>query len=205
MDQTNTDKPINLNSARFLVSAHYKRDWPEPTRSELAFAGRSNVGKSSAINAITRRRGLAKTSKTPGRTQQIVFFELDCGHRLVDLPGYGFAKVPLDIRRHWERIISDYLANRETLRALILPMDARRPLTPLDRQMLDWSAAANLAVHILLTKSDKLSRNQAARALLSVRRELADVPRTTVQLFSAQTRTGVDEASKAIIGFLEAE
>lgn len=205
MDNIERRERINLNSASFLVSAHFKRDWPAPTRAELAFAGRSNVGKSSAINAITNRRGLAKTSKTPGRTRQIVFFELDSGHRLVDLPGYGFAKVPAQVKRHWEKIISDYLANRSTLRALILPMDARRPLTPLDRQMLEWSGAAGLAVHILLTKSDKLGRSQAAQTLKRVRQEVADRGPVTVQLFSALTKAGVEEAKEVIIRFLEGE
>lgn len=205
MDHTAAKRSINLNTARFIASAHFRRDWPEPGRPELAFAGRSNVGKSSAINAITNHKGLAKTSKTPGRTQQIVFFELDSGHRLVDLPGYGFAKVPVSIRQHWEKLVSDYLSNRPTLRALILPMDARRPLTPLDRQMLDWSAVAGLAVHILLTKSDKLSRNQAAASMIALRKEIAGKPRVTAQLFSALRKQGVEEASAVIIDFLEAE
>jgi GTP-binding protein len=205
MDHVATKRTINLNSASFIASAHFKRDWPLPEKAELAFAGRSNVGKSSAINAITNHKGLAKTSKTPGRTQQIVFFELASGHRLVDLPGYGYAKVPIKIRQHWEKLVSDYLSNRPTLKALILPMDARRPLTPLDRQMLHWSAAADLAVHILLTKADKLSRNQAAASLLALRKQLPAESRITLQLFSALTKQGVDEARATIMEFLEAE
>jgi GTP-binding protein len=194
--------PPNLNSAEFIISAHRPSQWPAPDFPEVAFAGRSNVGKSSAINAITRRRGLARTSKTPGRTQQIVFFRLTGGQRLVDLPGYGFAKVPLEVRRHWEKTISRYLAERECLRALILPMDARHPLTPLDRQMLEWCLHADLAVHVLLTKADKLSRNQQMKALALVRRELQSQPEASVQLFSATDRTGVEEAEAVIIRFL---
>ncbi len=195
----------NLNSAEFVISAHRPAQWPPPDMPEVAFAGRSNVGKSSAINAITRRRGLARTSKTPGRTQQIVFFQLSSGHRLVDLPGYGFAKVPLEVRRHWEKTISRYLAERESLRALILPMDSRHPLTPLDRQMVQWCLQAGLAIHILLTKADKLSRNQQMKALGAVRRELEDFPGISVQLFSATARTGTDEAEAGIIKFLTEE
>jgi GTP-binding protein len=196
-------KIIDLTSARFLVSAHLRREWPQPAGPEVAFAGRSNVGKSSAINVVTNRRGLAKTSKTPGRTRQIVFFELESGHRLVDLPGYGFAKVPLDVRRHWERTITDYLLHRDTLRALVLPIDSRRLMTPLDEQMLTWCDRARLPVHILLTKCDKLSRGQAKTALLGLERQLAGRERTTIQLFSALTRAGVDEARDAIVRFLE--
>ncbi len=192
----------DLSSARFIASAHLRRQWPAPGAAEVAFAGRSNVGKSSAINAITGRKGLAKTSKTPGRTRQIVFFELSSGHRLVDLPGYGFAKVPADVRRHWERTITDYLSQREPLRALILPVDARRLLTPLDEQMLNWCEAADLSVHILLTKADKLSRSQAARALAAVSRAIADRPKTTIGLFSAHDRRGIDEARAVVLEFL---
>lgn len=193
---------MQLNSAKFIISAHLPKQWPETTGGEVAFAGRSNVGKSSAINAITNRRGLAKTSKTPGRTQQIVFFELDDGSRLVDLPGYGFAKVPEKVRRHWETTIARFLANRETLRALILPMDARRPLTPLDQQMVDWCIAANLPIHILLTKADKLSNSQARSILLSVQATFKNRPDISVQLFSSLKRSGVAEAQQVIINFL---
>jgi GTP-binding protein len=193
---------VNLSSARFLVSAHFRRDWPAADAVEVAFAGRSNVGKSSAINVITNRRGLAKTSKTPGRTRQIVFFELDSGQRLVDLPGYGFAKVPLEVRRHWEKIITEYLASRPTLAGLILPVDSRRLLTPLDEQMLDWCQSASIRVHILLTKSDKLSRNQARQALFKVEEQLAGRTDVSVQLFSALKKAGLEEARNIIIALL---
>lgn len=205
MNERVTQASIDLASARFVTSAHLPRQWPEPAGAEVAFAGRSNVGKSSAVNAIARRKGLAKTSKTPGRTQQIVFFELDSGHRLVDLPGYGFARVPVAMRRHWEQTINAYLSTREPLRALILPVDSRRLLTDLDEQMLDWCAAVQLPVHILLTKADKLSRNQAGQALLSVRKAIATRAETTVQLFSAHDRRGVDEARDVVVSFLTTE
>ncbi len=193
---------IDLASARFIASAHLRKEWPQPALAEVAFAGRSNVGKSSAVNAITRRRGLAKTSKTPGRTQQIVFFELDSGHRLVDLPGYGFARVPPQVKQHWERLITDYLSNRVPLKALILPVDSRRPPTPLDEQMLNWCQTANLPVHVLLTKSDKLGRSQAAQALAATAKLLRGYPRTTLSLFSALKGDGVEEARAIVTGFL---
>ncbi len=205
MTEPTSRASIDLASARFVTSAHLPRQWPAPDGAEVAFAGRSNVGKSSALNAIVRRKGLAKTSKTPGRTQQIVFFELESGHRLVDLPGYGFARVPEAMRRHWEQTISAYLSGREPLRALILPVDSRRLLTPLDQQMLDWCAAAQLPVHILLTKADKLSRNQCGQALLSVRNAIAMRAETTVQLFSAHDRRGVDEAREVVRSYLASE
>jgi len=195
---------ISLNSAKYLAAAHLKRQWPDPLGAEVAFAGRSNVGKSSAINAITDHKGLAKTSKTPGRTQQIVFFELNSGDRLVDLPGYGFAKVPPDVRRHWERTIMDYLQTREPLQGLVLPMDIRHPLTPLDEQMLQWCTAVDLPVYVLLTKADKLSRNKAGSALLQVRQQLRNYSVSGIQLFSALKKQGVIEAREAILQFLEA-
>lgn len=203
MPETAPDTIIDLASARFIASAHVKKDWPAAAGAEVAFAGRSNVGKSSAINAITGRRGLAKTSKTPGRTRQIVFFELATGQRLVDLPGYGFAKVPPEMRRHWEKTISDYLLTRTTLRGLVMPVDCRRLLTPLDEQMLAWCDRAALPVHILLTKADKLGRGQAKAALAALGTNLAGRPDTTWQLFSVLTRAGVDEARAAVIGLIE--
>ncbi|MFT5115163.1 MAG: GTP-binding protein [Parasphingorhabdus sp.] len=194
--------PVNLNSATFVISAHLQSQWPDPELPEVAFAGRSNVGKSSAINAITNHRGLAKTSKTPGRTQQIVFFDLATEQRLVDLPGYGFAKVPLNVRRHWEESIANFLKKRQSLRALILPMDSRRPLTPLDQQMLDWCLTNELPVHILLTKADKLSNSQAKTALLSVKKTIQNMPDVSVQLFSVLKKVGLEEARSVIIDFL---
>ena len=203
MKQNSTN--IDFSAASYLVAAHYPNQWPEDQGAEVAFAGRSNVGKSSAINAITNRRGLAKTSKTPGRTQQIVFFELDETRRFVDLPGYGFAKAPEKLRAHWETFITDYLVNRECLRALIIPMDIRRPLTELDQTMLELCWQTGLAAHVLLTKADKFKRGKAMNILQSVRKQLVDQPLTSVQLFSASSRQGVDEARSVITGFLGAE
>ncbi len=194
---------IDFNQIEYLLAAHYPNQWPEDNVPEVAFAGRSNVGKSSAINAITRRNGLAKTSKTPGRTQQIVFFELAMGSRLVDLPGYGYAKAPEKLRRHWESFITDYLSNREGLCALVIPMDIRRPLTDLDMTMLECCWSNNLAAHVLLTKADKFKRGKAMNVFHSVDRELRSQPRTSVQLFSAQARQGVQEARQALTGFLQ--
>ncbi len=193
---------INLNSAQFVVSAHNTDQWPRDSGREVAFAGRSNVGKSSAINAITGRNGLARTSKTPGRTQQIVFFDIDETTRLVDLPGYGYAKVSDALKKHWRKSLETYLSERISLKALILPMDARRPLTPLDVQMLEWCQHFQIPVHILLTKADKLTRQHATKALREVELALSELPEVSVQLFSASKRTGVDEARECVIHFL---
>jgi len=201
------DNPAKLlNQARFEVAAAAPRQWPGGSLAEVAFAGRSNVGKSSAINAITGRRGLARTSKTPGRTQQIVFFALPNGSRLVDLPGYGYAKVPDAVREHWAELIESYLAGREALRGLILLMDSRRPLTDLDRLLLDWCEPSGLPVHILLTKADKLGRGRAKQAETAVRREVAQLDNpVTVQQFSALKRVGVDQARTTICNWLGRE
>lgn len=153
---------IDFSRAQYSLAAHHPGQWPEDIGAEVAFAGRSNVGKSSAINAITRQNRLAKTSKTPGRTRQIVFFDLDIAHRLVDLPGYGYARAPQSLRRHWQDFITEYLFNRECLRALVVPMDIRRPLTDLDVTMLEYCWKQQLPAHILLTKADKFKRGKAA-------------------------------------------
>jgi len=182
-----------LACAEFLVAAHEIRQWPPDHGREVAFAGRSNVGKSSAINVLAARRGLARTSRTPGRTQQIVFFRLDEEARLVDLPGYGYAKVPEALRAHWQHIIERYLGGRESLRGLVSLMDCRRPMTPLDRQLIAW-CPPDLDVHVVLTKADKLGRGAARAALDGVRRDLDAMGRAaTVQLFSASSRQGCEE------------
>lgn len=168
----------------------------------MAFAGRSNVGKSSAINAITNQNRLAKTSKTPGRTQQIIFFELSDSMRLVDLPGYGYAKAPESLRKHWREFISEYLSTRHCLRALVIPMDIRRPLTELDITMLEYCWHIELAVHVLLTKADKFKRAKALNILHAVSKDLKSQPLTTVQLFSVPNRQGVDEARLHLTGHL---
>lgn len=162
---------------------------------EVAFAGRSNAGKSSALNAITGRTGLARTSKTPGRTQLINLFELGEGRRLVDLPGYGYARAPEATRRQWERLIGEYLEQREGLVGLMLILDARRGLTDLDRQLLALTVPTGVALHALLTKADKLKRGQAARTLETVRREIEDEGiEASLQLFSATHGQGIDDA-----------
>lgn len=193
---------IDFNRIQYAISAADPRQWPADVGAEVAFAGRSNVGKSSAINAITRRRKIARVSKTPGRTQQIVFFDLDEDHRLVDLPGYGYAKVPENLRRHWAEFITAYLDNRECLKALVVPMDIRRPLTELDEILLRKCREIKLPVHILLTKSDKLTRGKGAVVLRKVQSELKTQPDVTVQLFSAFNKEGVEEARGVVAGWL---
>jgi len=166
---------------------------------EVAVAGRSNAGKSSAINVIVNRRQFARTSKTPGRTQLINFFELHDDERLVDLPGYGYAKVAISVQRHWSELLQCYFETRKSLRGLIMVVDIRRQLREFDRQMLAYATSANLPVHILLTKSDKLKRGQAATALLQVKKELDES--ATVQLFSALNKTGSDQAREVLERF----
>ena len=186
--------------ARFLKSADAVKQFVPDDGSEVAVAGRSNAGKSSAINVIVNRRQFARTSKTPGRTQLVNFFELRDGRRLVDLPGYGFAKVSDATRRHWGRLIAQYFETRASLTGLILIVDIRRKLTDFDRQMIAFAESVSLPIHILLTKSDKLKRGQAATALLDVRREVGE--RATVQLFSALKRHGEGEARETLERFL---
>jgi len=189
--------------ARFLIGAHQFTQCPMDTGIEVAFAGRSNAGKSSAINVITNQSKLARTSKTPGCTQQINFFSLDETRRLVDLPGYGFAKVPLSIKLHWQKTLELYLQKRQSLCGLILMMDCRHPLTDFDQQMLHWCQASNMPVHILLTKSDKLSKNKALTTLRQVQMHLQKLANNmSVQLFSALKRQGIEEARHHLDGWL---
>jgi GTP-binding protein len=191
-----------LQNACYVTSAATMAQLPD-SRAEIAFAGRSNAGKSSAINTLARHNRLAFVSKTPGRTQLINFFALEPDVFLVDLPGYGYAKVPADIRARWEKVLSTYLQSREALRGMVLIMDARHPLTRLDWQMLDWFAPTGKPVHVLLTKSDKLSRQEAMKTLMTVKKDLADWPWVSVQLFSSLKRQGMEEAEKAIARWLE--
>jgi GTP-binding protein len=170
----------------------------------VAFAGRSNAGKSTAINVITNRNSLARTSKTPGRTQQIVFFRLDDDKRLVDLPGYGYARAPDQVRRSWSKLVESYLIGRRSLKGVVLLTDARRPFTELDLELVAWCGAAAIPVHALLTKSDKLKRSQAARTLAEAQRFRDESgPELTLQLFSALKREGVEAAADKICGWLE--
>lgn len=180
---------------QFLKSARLPRDYPPDAGVEVAFAGRSNAGKSSALNCLADQRALARTSKTPGRTQLINFFSIDDDRRLVDLPGYGYAKVSLEIKRRWQQEMAAYLERRGSLAGLVLLMDVRHPLTDYDREMLGWCAQRDLPVHVLLTKADKLKRGPAEATRLQVRRALETLhPSATVQLFSALKRTGLEAA-----------
>ena len=183
--------------AEFLLSASNLKQLPPDQGSEVAFVGRSNAGKSSVINVITAIRGLARTSKTPGRTQLINYFILDEKTRLVDLPGYGYAKVPGALRKHWSDIINTYLQERTSLKGLILIVDIRRMLKEEDRHLLQWCKEVELPVHILLNKADKLSRGAAKQNLLALRRELGNGSHTT-QMFSALKKTGVEQVRQVL-------
>lgn len=188
----------------FFTSVNNLQTLPSPLGSEVAFAGRSNSGKSSAINTLTNRGKLAYVSKTPGRTQLINFFKLEGELFLVDLPGYGFAKVPLAVRQHWELLLSEYLQTRSNLSGLVLIMDVRHPLKPLDIQMLDWFVPTGKPVHILLTKSDKLSRQKTKLVLDQVNKFLrVSYPQCSAQLFSSLSKQGIEEVTDVISQWLD--
>jgi GTP-binding protein len=199
----NSAMSIDFRQTVFLTSVPKAGLAPPDKGAEIAFAGRSNAGKSSALNTITEQRSLARTSKTPGRTQQINFFDLGENHRLVDLPGFGYAKVAQAMKERWQRNLTEYLHIRQSLRGLILLMDCRHPLTDYDQQILMWCADVGLPAHILLTKSDKLKRGPAGNKLLVVRKHLPELhPDASVQLFSALKKTGVDEARQVLSDWL---
>ena len=183
---------INYRGARFLTSAPTLGECPDDLGAEVAFAGRSNAGKSSAINALTRNGRLARTSKTPGRTQLLNFFSLSDELRLVDLPGYGFAKVPLSVKQQWQRHLEQYLQARHSLRGLILLMDIRHPLQEFDWQLISWAQACAMPIHMLLTKADKLKYGAAKATLLDVQRAVKDREQISAQLFSATAGTGLE-------------
>lgn len=187
------------HQAKFMSSSPSLKGSPTDEGKEIAFAGRSNAGKSSAINTLTRQNSLARISKTPGRTQMLNFFAINDQQRFVDLPGYGYAKVPLEVKNKWHQMMEIYLTNRKSLCAIILVMDVRHPLTEFDWQMIEWCQHTGLPLHILLTKADKLTFGAAKNTLLQVQRELngVNVP-ITVQLFSALKKTGVDEVHSAL-------
>ena len=185
--------------ARFEISVARANDLPPSHAPEIAFAGRSNAGKSSAINTLANHTRLAFVSKTPGRTQLINFFRLPCGAALVDLPGYGFAQVPEPVRRQWRGLLEGYLVRRDNLVGLVHIMDSRHPLKPLDETLLGWFGPTGKPVHVLLTKSDKLSRGEAARTLAAVRKALAPMgEQVSVQLFSSLKRQGIDEVCQRV-------
>ena len=192
--------------AGYRLAAHTPQQLPPDGGFEVAFAGRSNAGKSSALNALCQQNALARVSKTPGRTQQLVFFDVPPhdNRYLVDLPGYGYAKVPIPLKQHWQKHLEAYLGSRESLCGLILLMDIRHPLTEFDCMMLDWSKASGMPLHILLTKADKLGRGQQMQTLQKVKKELASRfgDTVSVQTFSSQSRQGVDEARQIIGGWL---
>ncbi len=198
--------PSLFRHAVFEISVAQPEALPQAGGAEIAFAGRSNAGKSSAINTLAGHTRLAYVSKTPGRTQLINLFRLRNGAALVDLPGYGYAEVPEAVRRQWVGLLEHYLTRRKALAGLVLIMDARRPLTELDRQMIGWFATTGKPIHCLLTKADKLTRQEQAKTLAAARRAAgADFPGTpiTVQLFSSLKKTGIDEAEAVIGGWLE--
>ena len=194
--------PNPFAGARFLLSCARLEQLPDDARPELVFAGRSNAGKSSALNRLCGQQALARVSKTPGRTQLINLFEVP-GGRLADIPGYGFAKVSRDLRESWGALIGRYLETRANLCGIVQIMDVRHPLMPQDRQLLDWAVMRGLPCHLVLTKADKLGYGAARNALLAVRRELDEVADIGVQLFSAQTPSGVDELRERAHALLE--
>ena len=208
--------PNPLARARYLLAAHTPRQLPPDGGAEVAFAGRSNAGKSSALNALVGQNALARVSKTPGRTQQLVFFDVTAGSEgaaavppdqarfLVDLPGYGYAKVPQDLQAHWQAFLDGYFGSRMALRGLVVVMDIRHPLKEYDRQMLGYAVRRGLPAHALLTKADKLSRGATANTVQAVRRELGNAfgDSVSVQAFSGESKQGVDEARAVVSGWL---
>ena len=196
---------MRLENARYLLSVHDPQLLPHDSLPEVAFIGRSNAGKSSALNTLAGRRRLAFVSKTPGRTQLINFFAVDEDAILVDLPGYGYAGVPYDVKQHWDRLVGEYVFHRRALAGVIVVMDARHPLAPQDRRLLDWLLPSGRPVHVLLSKSDKLSAQARHRTLQQVRQDLSDVyPGATAQLFSSLKRSGKEDAQACIESWVEA-
>ncbi|MDD3326626.1 MAG: ribosome biogenesis GTP-binding protein YihA/YsxC [Zoogloea sp.] len=192
-----------FRNAQFEISIAKPSGLPPPRGPEIAFAGRSNAGKSSAINTLANHVRLAFVSKTPGRTQLINFFRLQNGAVLVDLPGYGYAEVPEAVRRQWQHLLEDYLTRRPNLIGLVLIMDSRHPLKDRDRTMIGWFAPSGRPIHVLLTKSDKLTRSEAAATLAAVKKELAPLgEQVTVQLFSSLKKTGVEEVEQVVGSWL---
>jgi GTP-binding protein len=187
---------INYHNAEFLLSCPNIAFAPDDEGVEVIFAGRSNAGKSSCINALTGQKKLAKVSKTPGRTQHLVFFNLGNKKKLVDLPGYGFAKVPEKVKQKWNQDMGEYFAKRQCLKGAILLMDIRHPLKEFDKLMLNWCLESDIKVHILLTKADKLSKNQANQALFAVQKQLPKG--VSLQLFSALKKLGIDKLKQQL-------
>ncbi len=188
-----------FRNARYVLSAHQLHQLPPDVGIEIAIAGRSNAGKSSAINVLTDQKSLARTSKTPGRTQQIVIFEIDAERRIADLPGYGYAKVSKSLRQHWQVVMQEYFEQRQSLQGVVLVMDIRHPLRPFDTQMLAWCDAVGVPCHVLLTKADKLKRGPAQSTLLKVCKQVPE--NTSVQVFSATKKQGLDQLVEHLCGW----
>jgi len=200
-------KPVADNryyrQAKFLISAGKTKQFPA-NGFEVAFSGRSNAGKSSAINTLCDNKSLARTSKTPGRTRLVNFFELDEDRRIVDLPGYGFAKVPLAMKKEWEQLMTQYLSDQQALKGLVIIMDIRHPLNDYDRQMLEWCDHFQLPAHVLLTKADKIKRGPQQSSKLQTQKKLKDAGiDASVQVFSALKKTGLDELVVKLNGWLD--
>lgn len=191
-----TEIKLNYRKAHFLMSAPNIKVLPEDSGIEIAFAGRSNAGKSTALNALTNQKNLARTSKTPGRTQLINLFEVEPNCKLVDLPGYGYAAVPEQMKLQWQKSLGEYLQKRECLGGVVILMDIRHPLKDLDQQMIEWAVSADLPVLLLLTKADKLSQSARSKQVKMVREAVlpfqGDVQ---VETFSAQNKIGIDKLS----------
>jgi GTP-binding protein len=197
------------HQTQFMLSASKLSEAPEDQGKEVAFAGRSNAGKSSAINTLTRQNSLARISKTPGRTQLLNFFEIDSERKIIDLPGYGYAKVPLAVKKQWHKMMESYLHQRESLCGIVLMMDIRHPLTEFDIQMISWCEHSQLPLHILLTKADKLNYGAAKNVLFKVQKELAESHLdVSLQLFSSLKKTGIDDVHSVLdqwFGFSEVD
>lgn len=198
-----TKKSNYYQRAAFLLSVPRPSLAPPDTGMEVAFAGRSNAGKSSALNALTSQKALSRVSKTPGRTQHLIFFTIDEQRRLVDLPGYGYARVAVKVKQEWQQAMGSYLKERQSLRGLMLMMDIRHPLTEFDQQMLSWCQHYQMPVHILLTKADKLKRGAGLNTLMQVKRHLKDQPGVSAQLFSSTHLLGVEEAREVLDNWFE--
>lgn len=195
---------IHFQNATYLTSGTNMKQLPPDTGAEVAFIGRSNAGKSSALNTLTNQKGLARTSSSPGRTQMINFFALgDSAWRLVDLPGYGFAKVPKLVKERWQKTTGEYLETRESLVGLVLVMDVRHPLKEMDQEMIAWTVSAGVPLHILLTKADKLKSGAQKSTLITVKNSLAMYgDAVSVQLFSSMKRQGIDQACEKLTHWL---
>lgn len=199
----NQQMTINYQNIEFLTSAAELKQLPPDEGAEVAFAGRSNVGKSSALNALTRKRNLARTSKTPGRTQLINLFELEPDKRLVDLPGYGYAKVSKVIKERWQKTLGQYLETRQCLKGVVLLVDIRHPLKEFDAMMVEWANEAQKPLHILLTKADKLTRNHANKSMMEKKKELKGFSDISIQTFSSVNKSGLDALEAQLNAWLE--